>query len=206
MAARPNRGGLTVSNRGISRLLDVGWWRAFYDWLGTAQSANLALWVSSVGTAGALLLGFTILVNDRRRDASRQADRIVGWWGSRIVDGQIVWLLRLSNTSDQPITAASVWFVSRDRRSYYCAKWSVSEQFEAGASESRDFEWKVMLSFPGDELVRAFSFVDAYGRHWGRDLDSGQLMTRREIERVILRGIARRPIEMDTLWAPTIGR
>jgi hypothetical protein len=64
------------------------------------QSGSWAEWVSGIGTAGSLLLGFYILLRDRRKEDRAEATRVVSWFVNR-PDGNVE--LNVTNGATRPI-------------------------------------------------------------------------------------------------------
>lgn len=57
-------------------------------------------WVSGLGTAGSLLLGFRILARDRRKEERAEASRVVAWFVNE-VNGNVT--LTVRNGAERPI-------------------------------------------------------------------------------------------------------
>jgi hypothetical protein len=89
--------------------------KTLWDWLGSSQAGNLAQWVGGVGTAGALLLGFVILLRDKRRESLSQARRVF----SVITTNESHTCIRVENGSDQPISYLGMILRPMSRRSLW---------------------------------------------------------------------------------------
>lgn len=135
-------------------------------------------WISSILTSGSLLLGFYILLRDRRKEERSQAALVVCWNDYRD-DSEYV---KIFNTSNRPVTNISVHAHPYPYRSGpYDKKVALTfEGFSVQAflmpkeeCESNSFPIHPKKNRWHPEYV---TFEDADGRQWVRFLSSGVLV------------------------------
>jgi hypothetical protein len=137
------------------------------------QIGSLADWVSGVGTAGSLLLGFTILWRDRRKADEAEATQVVTWFVN-LPDGNVE--LRITNGASRPIVHVGFYLASTDEDGKPGALWTimnVTPVMEPGESGS------LKLPFPKFHANARYpsyvQFRDANGISWRRNVRSGKL-------------------------------
>lgn len=108
------------------------------------QADNWADWVSSLATAGSLLLGFTILWRDHRKGDQSEAAQVVSWFVNR-PDGNVD--LTVTNGASRPIVNALFCLASLDGERQQAALWRIHNLSPViGPGESRS------LSIPSAEF------------------------------------------------------
>src|SRR6266498_1255698 len=142
----------------------------------TMQSGSWAEWVSGIGTAASLLLGFYILLRDRRKEDRAEATQVVSWFVNQM-DGNVE--LNVRNGATRPIV--NVGFVlaaiGDDGRRDVARLLSIAPVLGPGASASLTFpfaEFHANASYPS-----SIEFRDASGLNWRRNVRSGRLRRRR---------------------------
>ncbi len=140
------------------------------------QSGSWAEWVSGIGTAASLLLGFYILLRDRRKEDRAEATQVVSWFVNQM-DGNVE--LNVRNGATRPIV--NVGFVlaaiGDDGRRDVARLLSIAPVLGPGASASLTFpfaEFHANASYPS-----SIEFRDASGLNWRRNVRSGRLRRRR---------------------------
>lgn len=133
-------------------------------------------WVGSVGTAGALILGFTVLLREQTARARDQATRITLWreWvGSH--DRPPVY--HLYNASDRPIVDIGFEFQNKVHDIEFGSFEPAAELLPQGR-----------ITFQGDEdwdgpsAFGHVTFTDATGQRWRLDEKAQLKKARRESE------------------------
>ncbi|MFJ8546320.1 hypothetical protein ACIRFH_30840 [Streptomyces sp. NPDC093586] len=128
-------------------------------------------WVSAILTSGSLLLGFYILLRDRRKEERQEALKVICW--SEMVDNES-YKIYVLNTAERPVVHA---------RMLVRLAGDVLEPVGLGAGAIRPGE-EVTARSPrhlGGEKSwpAAVEFQDADGIDWVRDLRSGALHRRK---------------------------
>ncbi|WP_405878138.1 hypothetical protein OG762_05350 [Streptomyces sp. NBC_01136] len=123
-------------------------------------------WASAIGTSGSLLLGFTILLRDRRRQERQEAQKVVTHL--HFQDGH-AWV-HLLNTADRPISYPHVITGGPEREIEFSVT-RLSSGKEATVSVPRYVDG--VRNRP-----LAVRFVDADGYQWIRDLQSNDVLRR----------------------------
>ncbi|WP_406337353.1 hypothetical protein [Streptomyces sp. NBC_00649] len=132
-------------------------------------------WLSAILTGGSLLLGFYILLRDRRKEERQEALKITCW--SEMADND-TYNLHVLNASNRPVTYA--------RMLVYMKSHDAMEAMSVGSGAIR----------PGEEITAqcprrmndakswpaAVEFQNSDGINWVRDLHSGALYRRRGME------------------------
>lgn len=149
-------------------------------------------WIAAIGTGGALLLGFYILLRDRRKEEASQASKIAHWWeGDKCV---------VLNGSDAPIVSINIYAEH--------ILWRDAVRGEglllgtAGYMEGRQKSWIEPSNRPTGKapgillpqerceflappwiatanwLTYWLTFADAHNRRWDTNLQSGRLKSR----------------------------
>jgi hypothetical protein len=75
-------------------------WQALSRWMDKLQPGAWSEWVGAILTGGSLILAFSILIRDRRKDVRAQAMRVLTWISDEGDDGCA---MHVKNTSDLPI-------------------------------------------------------------------------------------------------------
>lgn len=133
---------------------------AMSDWWGTAPA-----WVSAIGTSGSLLMGFTILMRDRRKDERADAQKVVVF-RDRVEAGEA--RVSVRNMADRPIIQVALLTLRSADEPNSAAEAAFYEwEIEAGGSRSYQVQWPV-------DRARLL-FHDADGIWWARDLKSSQV-------------------------------
>jgi len=137
------------------------------------QIGSLADWVSGLGTAGSLLLGFTILLRDRRKADQTEATQVVTWFVNlpdHMVD------LNVTNGSDRPIVHVMFCLASVDERGKRAARWrmlNLAPVLVPGEGKSLTIPFS---EFHANGLWPSYvQFRDANGLNWRRNVRSGKL-------------------------------
>jgi hypothetical protein len=163
-----------------------------------------------VATAGSLWLGFSILRRDRKKEDRAQAVRVITYYVHSLRAGSIasVYQLTVDNTSDQPIRQVMLAAEGKSPAEVKAAlqkekppNEDLLKQIEGvdsfggylnlglkddedspineiASHERREFELK--LDWPINFYYIAFSFIDARGVYWERDLIAGEMHTAQE--------------------------
>lgn len=137
------------------------------------QIGSLADWVSGVGTAGSLLLGFTILWRDRQKSDSAEATQVVAWFVNQ-PDGNVE--LRIINGADRPIVNVTFSLACTDPHGKMAALWKINNiaaVLESGESTSLSLPFR---EFHANALYPSYiQFRDSNGANWRRNIRSGKL-------------------------------
>lgn len=123
-------------------------------------------WFSAVLTGGSLLLGFYILLRDRRKEERNEALKVVTWTTMKPEDRGRFARIHIRNTADRPILYVQALLSSNDRMQSHHA----AEPLLTGGEE-------MTLDVPryteeGHMYEMAVSFQDPDGINWVKDLDS----------------------------------
>ncbi|NHC12656.1 hypothetical protein [Motilibacter deserti] len=174
---------------------------------GNVDWGTVPAWVGSVLTGASLLLGFYILLRDRRNAEQEQARQVAYWWedvwDESMPEDVTLIVLRLQNMSNAPIINPEVEGRPRTLR-------ELRRQFkpfllkEAGVTieklhmvlsdaETNDLgdrvteivkpgeerEIRIELPFPPMFYSLSLLFYDGAGRYWQSDLKSRELRLRK---------------------------
>ncbi|MEW1548300.1 hypothetical protein [Streptomyces tsukubensis] len=133
-------------------------------------------WISSLLTGGSLLLGFHILLRDRKKEERSEGLKVVCW---HEYDSDIsgTWTVHVLNTADRPITYPRVITRFSIASSVFLEPFSIGAILPAG----EELTWTSGPREPGAPKVSAvgIEFTDADGAEWVRDLDTRELHRRR---------------------------
>ena len=136
------------------------------------ETGSLADWVAGVGTAGALLLGFSILLRDRQKEERAEASQVSVWFINQR-DGTTQ--VHVSNGAKRPIVYVHLWLpvVSDDGR-YDMGKFLLMSpvvQPDEHATYTTTF-----LEFNKNNRYTCYvSFRDSNGSSWQLSVRSGHL-------------------------------
>ncbi|MFE6903593.1 hypothetical protein ACFVFJ_43340 [Streptomyces sp. NPDC057717] len=136
------------------------------------EMGTLPTWISAFLTGGSLLMGFHILLRDRRKEEREQAVGIVCWI-DRGSDENTVHIL---NTTARPISHAGV-FVQIGVGEGPGDIWGMSSIVAAGSDEIHTFPRR---SDDNEKLIPTIVlFTDSHGIEWVRHLSTDTLRRRR---------------------------
>ena len=161
-------------------------WDRFWAWMATPEAGNLAEWVGSVGTTGALLLGLHLLRRDREANLAAQPDQVSVWRS---------WQLRPSQ--DDPRTEevfAQLHIANHSRGLLILPRvytWSASDR-EVGqefalkdlAPDSAEVI-EIPVVDPRVKLCSVLSFKDRRGKTWFKDMYTQKVIHGRKVRRRI---------------------
>jgi len=140
------------------------------------QSGSWAEWVAGIGTAGSLLLGFYILLRDRRKEDRAEATQVVSWFVNQ-PDGTVE--LSVSNGAPRPIVDVELTLatIGGDGRRNLVRLFNIAPVLPVGATASRVFSF---ADFHANALYpSSIVFRDASGMNWRRNIRSGRLRRQR---------------------------
>ncbi|MFF4248907.1 hypothetical protein ACFYY2_31195 [Streptomyces sp. NPDC001822] len=134
------------------------------DW-GTAPA-----WASAIGTSGSLLLGFAILLRDRRKEERQEAQKIVIHFNRDDKNVKV----HLLNTADRPILLPRVLCTGQVQVPFG------QERVGPGEETTAD----ISLYIDGNRTFPlAVLFLDGDGYRWARDLQTRDVIRVRHIKR-----------------------
>lgn len=129
-------------------------------------------WFSAIGTSGSLLLGFFILLRDRRKEERQEAQKVVTHFHGDAEENAI--RVHLLNTADRPVLYPEVVTTGPEEQLF--------ESVRVDAGEEVDV---LVPRYAGGVRNRpiAVRFFDADGYQWVRDLRSGDVFRRKRLRR-----------------------
>ncbi|WP_406482144.1 hypothetical protein [Streptomyces sp. NBC_01615] len=143
---------------------------------------TIPAWVSAILTSGSLLLGFYILLRDRRKEERREALKVVCWTNYSDDGGHHV--VHVLNTADRPISNSST-LVDLGRSKSYSLEGFHLPQLIAPGEEVTGQEVPRRL-FHDKIFPMAVRFTDGDGLEWIRELETGRLYRAPRARRVHL--------------------
>ena len=154
-------------------------------------------WASAILTGGSLLLGFYILLRDRRKEERQEAARVVAMYYPEYGDDHVAVQVRvaLRNTADRPVYFPSVLF----RRAGEVRPWPYAEDVVEPGDAA---EVRVPKCIDGTSVqIVGFAFHDGDGCIWARDFASSGLIRKGHARRPRARGRRRRAIRRARVTA-----
>lgn len=139
-------------------------------------------WASAILTSGSLLLGFYILLRDRRKEETEEARKLV--FSTNTPHGDAPHVVRVTNVSDRPFLSVGLFNADQWRRT--------DQQTEEGPEgpllpgQSREYTHN-----GSDSGALAARFTDADGQNWVKVFDNHRLI-RAPADKVIARHFERR--------------
>jgi hypothetical protein len=162
---------------------------------------NVAAWLAALLTGGSLLLGFFIILRDRRREVRRQANQISCFLSGEsreeldanedVVKGEYRTTLYLHNASDGMVMIPHLrGRPAKHRKDLRQVGSGLPERPVPNAKTPHDWVWRlhpnedvviqVETDAQRDEYSWSLDFFDTANRHWERDLKTHKLRKAKE--------------------------
>lgn len=139
-------------------------------------------WASAILTSGSLILGFYILLRDRRKEEKEEARKLV--FSMNTPQAGAPHVIRVINVSDRPFLSVGMFNADQWRTDQHAGD---DPEGPLLPGQSREY----MHDGPGSSAVLAARFQDADGQNWVKVFDSHQLV-RAPTDSVIARHFERR--------------
>jgi hypothetical protein len=148
---------------------------------------SVADWISGVGTAGALVLAFIIILRDRLKDDRRLADAFITWMTfamTRAVKGKADWTVTIRgyNAGSTPVVGTMIWNLSEAPNIYRQTMKIQKGDMSISPGETVVSEIGLDHDPRGNRFL--IRFVDSSGRIWLRDIDTGKYLSKRQEKRL----------------------
>ncbi|MFE6152374.1 hypothetical protein [Streptomyces sp. NPDC057889] len=135
-------------------------------------------WLSSMLTGGSLLLGFHILLRDRRKEERNEALKVVTWWERDANDEASFIRIHVRNTADRPILYVDGLY---ERVDGSIGRWPSDVPM---VPKDEEVSLEVPRYMDGKRTIaRGISFQDSDGFSWVKDISSHDVYRQSRLRR-----------------------